>query len=234
MCWFSPMVPNCQCHMGIPWLLPHVTQFQVCTITQEQLTALTLVGAWGDVEKPHQDMAVLLIVLSLAVGCEWIFWTDCHVYAPQKVCLPTLVDVDQKLLLLTDEGADWPYAYIRMNDAMAHALLSSKGHIGVMTGDLPSWNTCGHLYQLCVWQLLQCGGWMVCPDGLNGGLEPLLFNFKELLLWNVANVGESSRDRSRMDVDIGNAVHVASPPSEWNTHLVRVPGEWWSNYHWPP
>ena len=31
---------------------------------------------------------------------------------------------------------------------------------------------------------------MVCLDGLNGELEPLMFNFKELPLWNMADVAE--------------------------------------------
>ena len=96
-----------------------------------------------------------------------------------------------------------------MNDAVAHALLSSEGHIGIMTGNLPSQNACGHLHQLCVWQLLQCRSWVVCPDGLNGGLKPLMFDFKELPFWNVASMGESSRDPSLMDVDLDDAVCTA-------------------------
>ena len=111
---------------------------------------------------------------------------------PCQVCLPTLAEAAQKLMLLADEDTNWPYAYARMNDAMAHAPLSSEGHIGIMTSGLPSRNACGHLNQLLVWRLLQCGGWVVCPEGLNGGLKPLLFDFKELLLWNVANVDEPS------------------------------------------
>ena len=87
---------------------------------------------------------------------------------PPRSVFPTLIDAAQKLLLLADEGADWPYAYIRMNDAMAQMLLSSIGHIGIMAGDLPSWNACGCLHQLCVWQLLQCGGWVVCHVQLQG------------------------------------------------------------------
>ena len=33
---------------------------------------------------------------------------------------------------------------------------------------------------------------MVCPDGLNRSLRTLLFDFKELLLWNEANADEST------------------------------------------
>ena len=59
--------------------------------------------------------------------------TDCCVDAP-----------------LPDEGANWPHAYIRINNAMAHMSLSSVGYIGIMTSDLPSQNACGHLHQLHV------------------------------------------------------------------------------------
>ena len=41
-------------------------------------------------------------------------------------------------MLLADEGTNWPYAYARMNDAVAHTPLSSEGHIGMMTGGLHS------------------------------------------------------------------------------------------------
>ena len=167
-------------------------------------------------KKPHQDMVFLLIAPCLAVRCEWVFRLTTVWMHPGQVCHPTLADVVQKLLILADKGADWPYVYIRMNDAMAHVPLS----IGIMTGDLPSQNTCGHLCQLCVWQLLQCRSQVVCPDGLNGGLEALVFNFKELPLWNVASVGEFSRDASMMDVDLGNMVHTASPPPEQKTLSV--------------
>ena len=118
---------------------------------------------------------------------------------------------------------------------MAHMPLSSKRHIGIMTGNLPSWNACSCLHQLCMWWLLQCRGWVVFPDGLNGGPEPLVFNFKELPLWNVADVGESSQDPSMKDVDLGDNVVQCGLP----LHLSRRPT--WSefkqnngsNYDWP-
>ena len=50
-------------------------------------------------------------------------WKHAH-----QAHLPMLADAGRMLLLLADEGADWPYAYIRMNDAVAHTPLSSVGH----------------------------------------------------------------------------------------------------------
>ena len=164
-------------------------------------------------------MAFLLIAPSLAIGCEWVFRLTAVCMHPCQVCLPTLADAAQKLLLLADEGTNWPYAYITMNDAMAHAPLSSVGHIGVMTGDLPSWNACSHLHQICMWQLLQCRDWVVCLNGLNGGLEPLVFNFKELPLRNTADIAKSSKDPSMMDVDLSNVICTASSSTQMEDPL---------------
>ena len=189
---------------------PEITQFQVRTITQGQLTTLSQAVSWEDMEKPHQDMAFLLIAPSLAIRCKWVFGLTAIWMHTCQACLPTLADAAQKLLLLVDEGTNWPYPYIRMNDAMAHMPLSSVGHIDVMTGDPPSQNACSHLHQICMWQLLQCRSHVVCQDGLNGGLESLMFNFKELPLWNVADAAKSPKDPSMMDVDLGNLICMAS------------------------
>ena len=112
---------------------PKVMQFCIHIITQGQLTALSHVGAWGDVEKPCQDMAFLLIAPHLAIGCKWVFGLTAMWLHPCQAHLPTLADAAWKLLLLANEGTNWPNAYIRMNDVVAHVPLSSVGHIGVMT-----------------------------------------------------------------------------------------------------
>ena len=142
------------------------------------------------------------------------FWTDHHVDAPPPGPPSHTGSCSSEDTAIVDEHADWPYAYIRMNDAMTHMLLSSVGHIGVMTSDLPSWNACGCLHYIWMWKLLQCGGQVVCPDGLNGGLEPTMFNFKELPLWNMADAAKSSRDPSMIDVDLGDVICVASSSTQ--------------------
>ena len=50
------------------------------------------------------------------------------------------------------------------------------------------------------------------PQGLNGSLKALLFNFKELPLWNTANTDEPARDPPMADVDLSN-VGPKVPPS---------------------
>ena len=157
---------------------PVVTQFQVCTIMQRQLTTPSQVGAWGDAEKPQQDMAFVLIAPSLVTRYDWVFGLTAMWVHPCHACLHTLAEVAWNLMWLTNKGTNWPYAYTWMNDAIAHVPLCSEGHIGIMTEGLPSMNACGCLNQLQVWRLLQCGGQVVCPEGLNGSLKALLFDLE--------------------------------------------------------
>ena len=53
-------------------------------------------------------------------------------------------------MMLADKSPNWPYAYVQMNNTMAHTPLSSEGPIGVMTDGLPSSYACGYLDQLQV------------------------------------------------------------------------------------
>ena len=196
--------------MGVTWLLPHSYAVSSMYNHTEAVDCPIQVGAWGDMGKHHQDMAFLLIAPSLAIGCEWVFGLTSVWTHPHKVCLPTLEEVAQKLLLLADEGTNWPYAYVRMNDTMAYSLLSSVGYISTLTSGLPIQNACSCQHQLQVWWLLQCRSWVVCPERMNGGLEPLLFNLKELPLWSMADADEVTWDLPMMDVDLSNTVHEAS------------------------
>ena len=80
----------------VPHKDPWTSTLRSCSfkhvLTQGQLTILSQVGAWGDVEKPHQDMAFLLMAPSLAVGYEWVFGLTAMWMHPCQVHLPTLAD----------------------------------------------------------------------------------------------------------------------------------------------
>ena len=93
-------------------------------------------------------MAFLLIVPSIAIGCEWVFSLTVMWAHPNQAHLPTLVEMAQKLMFLANEGPNWPYAYVQMKDAMTHMPLSSEGHIGIMTDGIPGMNACSCLDQL--------------------------------------------------------------------------------------
>ena len=95
-----------------------------------------------------------------------------------------------------------PCAFVWMNDAILHVPLSSKRHLGILMEGEPQRNPCNLLHQLQAWRLLQYGKWVVCPGGLKAGLNALVFDFKELPLWNMATAGEAARDPSMIEVDL--------------------------------
>ena len=78
-------------------------------------------------------MAFLLIAPSTNAGCEQVFGLTVLWTHPCQAHLCTLEEVACKLLLLADDGPEWPYAFAYFNDTMSHVPLSSEGHINVMT-----------------------------------------------------------------------------------------------------
>ena len=151
-------------------------QFNVHTIEQTQLTTL-----------------------SQARGSSGIITVGVH---PHQACLASLVEVAWCLVILANEGPDWPYAFIWKNNTILHMPLSSEGHFGILIECVPQRNPWGLLHQLQAWRLLQCREWVVCPEGLNVGIEALVFNFEDQPLWNMATVGEAGQDSSMIEVDL--------------------------------
>ena len=139
---------------------------------------------WGDAKNPWQDMAFLLIMLSITVGYERIFGLAAVWVHPCQAHYTTVAEVECKLVLLMDGSANWVYVFIQLNEVLSHAPLSSVSHISTMTDGAPSTDAHSWLHQLQVHKLLQCKDLVVCPDGLNGQREASQFTFKELPLWN--------------------------------------------------
>ena len=178
--------PTTRAKWGSLDFCPMIMWFQVCTIMQTQLATLSQAGAWAEVEKPQWDMAFLMIVPSTNARGDQVFGLATMWVHPHQGCLSTLVEAAQKLMLLVDDGPDWPHALFCMNDTMLHAPLSNKGNISTMMDGVCSTNTCSQLHQLQVWKMLQHSDSVVFPKGLNGELEALQFSFQELPLWNAA------------------------------------------------
>ena len=88
------------------------------------------------------------------------------------------------------KSVDWVYTFVWLNEALSHAPLSSDGHISAMTDGTPCVDAHGQLHQLQICKLLQQKDIVVWPEGLNGELEALQFNFEVLPLWDAAAPSE--------------------------------------------
>ena len=130
--------------------------------------------------------------------------------------LSTLAKAACKLMLLADDGPDWPYTFAHMSDTALLMPLSDNGHIGTMTDGVHSINACGWLHQLQVWKLLQHGDSIVFPEGLNREPEALQFSFCVLPLWNATSVDGPTQDPPMLEV-------VLSSVESETVSLTKVP-----------
>ena len=150
---------------------PVVKGFQVQAILQSQLNTLSLAGAWGDIGKSQWGMTFFFVAPSLAIRCKRVFGLTAVLAHLHQACFQSLEDAAHKLVLLVDKSTDWPYAFVQLNDAVSHELLSNEGHVSTVMDAMPSTDACGQLHQLEICELLQDEGKVVCLEGLNGEVE---------------------------------------------------------------
>ena len=88
-------------------------------------------------------------------------------------------------------GDNWAYTFVQLNEDAQHVPLSNEGHLSAMVNGAPCRNACGHLCQLEVHKLLQCGDQVVYPKGLNRGLQPVQTLLSGSLIWAWICLGNS-------------------------------------------
>ena len=138
---------------------------------------------------PQCDMAYLLIAMCKTIVEQMAFGLATVWAHPHQACLPSLDEVARKLTLLIDIGNNWAYTFMSLNEGALHVPLSSEGHISAMIDGVLSRSACRHLCQLHMWKLLQCGNNMVCPEDLNGWLEPVQLSIPQLPVWDMKTLG---------------------------------------------
>ena len=183
-------------------ICPCLSQFQVRDMTRSELSALSHMGAWGDTQKPQCNMAYLLIAPGKTIKGEMAFGLTVVWAHPHQACLPSLDEVVRKFTLLIDIGDNWAYAFVWLNKGTLHVPLSSEGHISAMINGALSRSTCGHLCQLQVQWLLQCRSHVVCPEGLNGGLEPVKLSVPQTHVWDMNTLGRPIHESLQLQVDL--------------------------------
>ena len=203
-------------------------------------------------------MAFLLIVPGKTVKGEMAFGLAMVWAHPAQAHLFSLDEATWKLTLLIDIGNNWAYTFVQLNEGTLCVPLSNEGHISTMIDGVPSWSACGHLHQLEVHKLLQCKDQVVCPKGLNGGLEPVLISLPELPVWDMNTLSEPVHETSLLQVDLFHAMlgdkcpssqvpaeppcHLPPPILPWSVPVKQLTTPVWllsfkSSYlrwHWTP
>ena len=125
-------------------------------------------------EKLYGDMAFLLIVPQKTIEEKMAFGLVVVWIHPYQAHLSSLDEAVRKLTLLIGLTNNWAYDFVWINEDAQHVPLSNEGQISAMVEGAPCKSVCRHLQQLDIHRLLQYGDQVVYPEGLNGGLEPVL------------------------------------------------------------
>ena len=177
----------------------------------------------GDAEKLWGNLAFLQIVPRKTTEGEMAFGLAMVWAHPYQACLSSLDETARKLALLLNSGDNWVYTFVQLNKDTQHVPLSKEGHLNTMINGMPSRNIWGHLCQLEVHQLLQCGDQVAYPKGLNRGLEPMLTSLTASLAQGMNMLGAPSHEPSFLPVGLSQVTPGDHAPKASAPHRTLTP-----------
>ena len=159
--------------------------------TQAELSSLNSLKVWGEGQKPHHNIAFLLVGVEDVMGDRHygisIVWAN-----PGQVRAVSMEEAVEKLTACTSSGTDWPYTLVQLHEGTCHAPLPKDGHLGILPQAGVEEVPCGCISQLEVCQLLVTGPQVIYPIGLNGHDKPIITSLPEPLASSVSlTVGKS-------------------------------------------
>ena len=179
-------------------------QLQLPCHTRAELSSISSLNMLGQVQKPHHDIAYLLVWIENTMGDRHygisIVWAN-----PNQVRAASLEEVVEKLTACTSSGTDWPYTLAQLHEGTCHMPLPKDGHLGVLPQRGAEEAPYGQISQLTVHQLLATGLIVVYPIGLNGQDEPIITSLPEPL---ASGVSLTASESTYLGIDI------PSPPVE--------------------
>ena len=165
--------------LGSLWICPPLDHIGLPHHTAEELHSISCLKVWGDVQKPHQGMAYLLVRINdtsdAGTYCMALVWIS-----PLQARVSLMVEALEILSSLTLEGFDWPYIFLQLYEGANHTPLPRDKHICVLSqgkAESPS----GWISQLEIPGLLSTRLSVVFPIGLNGGNQLVTINLPESL-----------------------------------------------------
>ena len=148
-------------------ICPQLHRLQLPCHTLVELSSLNGLKVWGEGQKPHHNIAFLLVWLEDPTGDRHyglsIVWAN-----PSQVRAASMEEAIRKLTACTSSGTDWPYILVWLHEGTCHVPLSKEGHLGILPQRGAEVVPCGQFSQLEVCQLLAAGPQVVYPIGLNG------------------------------------------------------------------
>ena len=148
--------------------------------SQVELFSISSFKVWGDAQKPHCNIAYLLVwVEDIMQGRHYsisMVWVH-----PNQVRVATIEEAVENLTAYTSSGVNWPYALAQLCEDPHHAPLSKNKHLGILLQGKLQETFCGWISQLKVCQLLATSPQVIYSIGLNGHDESIIITLPDLL-----------------------------------------------------
>ena len=120
--------------------------------TVGELLSISCLQVWGDIQKPRDSMAYLLVkvedtseVEGYGMALVWI--------SPHQAQASTMVEALEILSTCTPSGPNWPYVLIQLYEGTNHAPLPKDKHLSILPQEKVE-SPFGWISQLEVCQLL--------------------------------------------------------------------------------
>ena len=185
-------------------ICPCLYQLGLPCHSQAQLFSISSLKVWGNIQKPHHDVASLLVQVRNTIKDRQygisLVWVN-----PNQVRAATMEEEVEKLTGCTSSGMDWPYTLAQLNESPHHAPLPKDKHLGILPQGKVEETPCGWISQLKVCQLLAASPQVIYPIGLNGHNEPIVTTLPKLLDSGISLIAS---EHVYLEIDI------PSPPVE--------------------
>ena len=171
LCWWEETFTPIWGHLDI---CPLLNQFHLASITHLELSSLTSLRAWGDVEKFCSNIAYLLLSTEDEAMSDRVYGLSTVWMNPYQARVSTVKEVVGQLTTLVSSGPNWPYTLVQLNGDTHHVPLPRDGHLCILTEGGTNSATCRWVSQLEVHQLLCSDSQVIYPIGLNGCKAPMI------------------------------------------------------------
>ena len=155
-------------------ICPLLNQFHLASITYSELSSLTSLRAWGDVEKFHSNIAYLLVSTKDGAMSDRVYGLSTIWVNLCQARVSTVEEAVRLLTALVSSGPNWPYTLVWLNRDTCHVSPPREGHMSVLQEGGPNSATFRRDSQLEVHQLLSSISQVVYPIGLNGCEAPVI------------------------------------------------------------
>ena len=107
-------------------------QFHVASITQSELSSLTSLKAWGDLEKFRSDVAFLLILTEECTAGDRVYSLSTMWVHPYQARVSTMEKAVKQLTPLISTGPDWSYTLVWLKRDTHYVPLPREGHLSIL------------------------------------------------------------------------------------------------------